>query len=201
MPVHLPHQSIYRRGYSGRIIGCFPRSVNIPYRAASRLSACFFATPLGGITYKHAVRKVDFPRDADNRKSRAVLGLKWQPQQESVQDMFQKMIDSGEIAEAGNAPASIANPVAWIAMPVWSKHPFSQNPRIGCVRNGLQQNRRVCTTFMHTISVWEDLCCRKSIFTRAASWRPLFFCLLGFQREICAEMCERGMPLLNTYAK
>jgi nucleoside-diphosphate-sugar epimerase len=53
--------------------------------------------PLVGTSRKFVARNVGYPWKADNRKSREALGLSYRSLQESVQEMFQQMIESGVI--------------------------------------------------------------------------------------------------------
>ena len=49
------------------------------------------------MTRRMVARNVDLPWRADNRKSTAALGMTYLPLQQSMQDFFQQMIDSGQL--------------------------------------------------------------------------------------------------------
>ena len=56
--------------------------------------------PMSGIPRKTVSLNVDVPWQADNSKGKRELGLTYLPLQESMEDMFQQMIDAGQFAKS-----------------------------------------------------------------------------------------------------
>ena len=76
----------------------FGKSHPLPKRAAPK----FLIWLIGPLLNKNLTRKVvslnvDVPWKADNSKSIRDLGINYRPMQESLEEMFQQMIDSGQV--------------------------------------------------------------------------------------------------------
>ena len=77
-----------RSGYSE----CEPRESRVPVAGA---------LPEGkGVTRRAIARNLDIPWRADNSKSRQELGVTCRPLKESMEEMFQQMIEEGIFDEA-----------------------------------------------------------------------------------------------------
>ncbi len=72
----------------------FGRDYGIPKRAAPKWLIWIMA-PMFGITRKYVARNVNYAWRADNSKSIAGLGMAYRPLQQTMEDMFQYMIDVG----------------------------------------------------------------------------------------------------------
>ena len=72
----------------------YGRAFRLPTRAAPKFLLWLLAPRLG-LTRKFVSRNVDVPWRADNGKGRRELGLTYRPLQDTMQDMFQYMIDQG----------------------------------------------------------------------------------------------------------
>ena len=68
----------------------------IPRRALPKWLAWLIGPLVArGTTRRFVARNVDIPFRADNSRSRRELGVTYRPMQESMEQMFQQMIDAG----------------------------------------------------------------------------------------------------------
>lgn len=67
----------------------------LPRRALPKWLVWLVGPMMGDITRQFVARNVNVPWRADNAKSRRKLGMSYRPMKESLEDMFQQMIDAG----------------------------------------------------------------------------------------------------------
>ncbi|WP_347267768.1 NAD-dependent epimerase/dehydratase family protein [Paracoccus sp. (in: a-proteobacteria)] len=72
----------------------YGRRYPLPRRAAPK-ALLWLLAPMFGLTRRYVSRNVDIPWRADNGKGRRELGLSYRPLRETMEEMFQYMIDNG----------------------------------------------------------------------------------------------------------